>query len=74
MQHKITIQFQDELVTVEPVVMDGNVQFRVNFGQPVYLEKELDVDGQDYWIETGAGPTMRAQELGELIDRHPELI
>ena len=52
MQHKITIQFQDELVTVEPVVMDGNVQFRVNFGQPVYLEKEL----------------------GELIDRHPELI
>ncbi|TDH25237.1 hypothetical protein EXU57_14125 [Segetibacter sp. 3557_3] len=74
MAHIITIHYQEEQVTIEPIIADGDVQFRVNFDQPVLLEKELNEVGEQYWIEVGAGATVRAQELGALIDRHPELI
>lgn len=70
----ITVQFQNESVNIEPVVKDGNVLFKVYFDHPIYLEKELDGDGAEYWIEMGVGSTVRAQEIGELINQHPELI
>jgi hypothetical protein len=69
-QEKITINFQNEEVTVETVTTDNNLQFRVNFDHPVFVEKDVDGDGVQIWKETGAGETLRAAELGELIDKH----
>jgi len=73
MTESITITYQSEQVTVEPVVIDHNVQFKVNFEHPVYIEKDLSEDGTERWIEVGAGATLRAEQLGEMIEKHPEL-
>ena len=74
MQNLISISYQGEMVTIETVLVGHDIQFKVNFDHPVFLEKELDEEGAEYWIEVGIGATLRAKELGEIIEEHPEFI
>ena len=69
----ITIRYQSEEVTVETLVSKQDIQFKVNFANPVYLEKDPDEDGTERWIEVGVGPTLRAEQIGELIEEHTEI-
>lgn len=69
----VTIKYQQEDVIVDSVVIDNDIQFKVNFDHPVYIEKDLDEEGAERWIEVGVGPTLRAEQLGELIEEHTEL-
>ena len=71
MQDTISISFQDEQVTVETIVLNDDIHYKVNFDHPIYLVKDIDGEGVQTWKEVGAGETLRAAELGELIDSHP---
>lgn len=73
MQETITIRYQSEEVTVETLVTEHDIQFKVNFDHPVFIEKDLDDEGAERWIEVGVGSTLRAEQLGELIEEHTEL-
>jgi hypothetical protein len=73
MTDTITIRYQSEEVTVESVVIEQNIRFRINFDNPIYIEKDLYDDGTERWIEVGAGPTLRAEQIGEMIEEHTEM-
>lgn len=70
----IHLQYQGEDVTVEVLALEGDIQYKVHLDHPIFLEKDEDEDGVEYWLEVGQGPTLRAEEIGEMIDDHPELI
>jgi hypothetical protein len=72
MQDVISITFQNEQVMVETIALNDDIRFKVNFDHPIYLLKDIDEDGTQKWKEEGAGETLRAAELGELIEAHTD--
>lgn len=72
--HSISIQYEGEVVTIEIIVSDHELSYKVNFEHPIYLKKDIDNDGLEYWLEDNAGRTLRAREIGEQIEQHPDFI
>ena len=70
----LNIRYEGEDVTIEIITADHDLQYKVNFEHPVFLEKELDEEGVEYWLEVGIGETFRAKEIGEEIEKHPDFI
>lgn len=74
MTNVLNIQHEGENVSIEIVTNDEDILYKVNLEHPIYLEKDIDDEGIEYWFEVGAGPTLRASEIGEQIDNHPEFM
>jgi len=72
--HNLTIPFEGETVTIEILADDHNIRYKVNFEHAIYLLKDVDNEGVEFWMEEGIGQTLRASELGEEIERHPNFI
>lgn len=72
--HLLTLHFEGEDVTVEIITSHHDLQYKVNFEHPIYLKKDIDAEGVEFWTEEGVGQTLRAKELGEEIEKHPDFI
>ncbi len=70
----LNIQHEGENLSIEIVIEEDDIKYKVNFDHPVYLEKDIDEEGVEFWFEVGGGPTLRAKEIGEQIDSHPEFM
>ncbi len=73
MTKEITVNYQGEKVLIEAIVIEKDLQFKVNLDHPIYIEKDTDEDGVNQWIEVNTGATLRAEQLGALIEQHAEL-
>lgn len=72
--HILTIPFEGETVSIEILANDHNIRYKVNFDHAIYLLKDIDNEGNEFWLEEGSGQTLRSRELGEEIERHPDFI
>lgn len=72
--NKLTIRYEEEDLQIEIISDDNDLKYKVNFEHPIYIEKELDEEGVEYWLEIGVGETLRAKEIGEEIESHPDFI
>jgi hypothetical protein len=70
----LTIKYEGEDLKIEIISEDNDLKYKVNFEHPIYIEKELDDEGVEYWLEIGVGETLRAKEIGEEIENHPDFI
>ncbi|MCY7421970.1 MAG: hypothetical protein LH478_09545 [Chitinophagaceae bacterium] len=74
MTNILNIQHEGESLTIEIIADEHDIKYKVNLDHPVYLEKDIDEEGVEYWFEVGGGRTLRAKEIGEQIDAHPEFM
>lgn len=74
MTNVLNINHEGETVTIEIVTNNEDIMYQVNLEHPIYLEKDIDDEGVEYWFEVGSGRTLRAKEIGEQIDAHPEFM
>ncbi len=70
----LTIRYEGEDLTIDIVTENHDIQYKVNFEHPVFIEKDVDEQGVEFWFEAGAGRTLRAKELGEEIEKHPDFM
>lgn len=70
----LTIRYEGEDLTIEIITVENDLQYKINLEHPIYIEKDLDDEGVEYWLEVGVGETLRAKELGEEIENHPDFI
>ena len=70
----LIIRYEEEDLEVEIITENNDLQYKVNFDHPIYIEKDLDNEGMEQWVEVGRGETIRSKEIGEQIERHPDFI
>ncbi len=73
-QSTLNIQYEGENLQIEIVPADHNIQYKANFEHPVFFEKDVDDEGIPFWFEVGGGRTLRAKEMGEEIEKHPDFL
>ena len=74
MSNNISIIYEGEELKIDIVSSEHDLQYKLNFDHPVFIKRDVDADGVEIWVEDGAGETLRAKEIGEAIDQHPELL
>ena len=70
----LTMQYEGEDLTIEIISANHDLQYKVNFEHPVFIEKDVDEEGVEFWFEVGGGRTLRAKEIGEEIENHPDFM
>lgn len=70
----LNIHHEGEGLSIEIIAEEQDIMYKVNLEHPLYLKKDIDEEGVEYWFEVGAGRTLRAKEIGEQIEAHPEFM
>ena len=74
MSNNISIIYEGEELKIDIVSSEHDLLYKLNFDHPVFIKRDVDTEGVEMWIEEGVGETLRAKEIGEAIDQHPELL
>ena len=74
MSNTISIIYEGEELKIDIVPSEHDLSYKLNFDHPVFIKRDVDADGVEMWVEAGVGETLRAKEIGEVIDNHPELL